>query len=39
MTVGSPIAHQVGDDQGNGVVPATMLLTTLSVSHVSGALL
>ena len=39
MTVGSLIAHQVGDDQGDGVVAATMLLTTLSVSHVSGALL
>jgi Ca2+-transporting ATPase len=39
MTVGSLIAYQIGDDQGDGVVAATMLLTTLSVFHVFAALL
>lgn len=39
MTVGSLAAYQIGDDQGGAVVGATMLLTTLSLFHVAGALL
>ncbi len=39
MTVGSLIAYQIGDDQDGAVVAATMLLTTLSVFHVAGAIL
>jgi Ca2+-transporting ATPase len=33
MTVGSLVAYQVGDHRENGVVAATMLLTTLSLYH------
>lgn len=39
MTVGSLIAYQVGDAQGGAVVATTMLLTTLSLFHLAGALL
>ena len=39
MTVGSLAAYQVGDHQGDAVLAATMLLTTLSVFHVFAALL
>ena len=39
MTVGSLVAYQIGDDQGDAIVAATMLLTTLSVFHVFAALL
>ncbi len=39
MTVGSLVAYQIGDDEGGAVVAATMLLTTLSLFHVAGALL
>ena len=39
MTVGSLVAYQIGDDQDGAVVAATMLLTTLSLFHVAGALL
>lgn len=39
MTVGSLVAYQVGDHQGDGVLAATMLLTTLSLFHLVGALL
>jgi Ca2+-transporting ATPase len=39
MTVGSLAAYQIGEDHGGAVVAATMLLTTLSVFHLFGALL
>jgi Ca2+-transporting ATPase len=39
MTVGSLVAYQIGDDKHGAVVGATMLLTTLSLFHVAGALL
>jgi P-type Ca2+ transporter type 2C len=39
MTVGSLVAYQIGQDQDGAVVAATMLLTTLSLFHVAGALL
>ena len=39
MTVGSLIAYQIGDDQDGAIVGATMLLTTLSLFHLFGALL
>lgn len=39
MTVGSLAAYQIGEEQGGAVVGATMLLTTLSLFHVAGALL
>jgi Ca2+-transporting ATPase len=39
MTVGSLVAYQIGDDQDGAVIAATMLLTTLSLFHVAGALL
>src|SRR3954451_16807828 len=39
MTVGSLAAYQIGHHQDGAVVAATMLLTTLSVFHVAGALL
>ena len=39
MTVGSLVAYQIGDDQGDAIVAATMLLTTLSVFHLFAALL
>ncbi|WP_416952958.1 cation-translocating P-type ATPase [Nocardioides sp. T5] len=39
MTVGALVAYQIGEDQGGAVVGATMLLTTLSLFHVAGALL
>ncbi|HTW14026.1 MAG TPA: HAD-IC family P-type ATPase [Nocardioides sp.] len=39
MTVGSLAAYQIGDDQGDAILGATMLLTTLSLFHVAAALL
>ena len=39
MTIGSLVAYQIGEDHGGAVVAATMLLTTLSVFHLFGALL
>jgi Ca2+-transporting ATPase len=39
MTIGSLVAYQIGDDMDGAVVAATMLLTTLSLFHVAGALL
>ena len=39
MTVGSLAAYQIGHDQDGAIVAATMLLTTLSVFHLFGALL
>ncbi|SKC66665.1 cation-translocating P-type ATPase [Krasilnikoviella flava] len=39
MTAGSLLAYQVGDRQGGPVVATTMLLTTLSLFHLAGALL
>ena len=39
MTIGSLAAYQVGDHQGDAVLAATMLLTTLSVFHLFAALL
>jgi Ca2+-transporting ATPase len=39
MTVGALAAYQIGDDADGAVVAATMLLTTLSLFHVAGALL
>jgi Ca2+-transporting ATPase len=39
MTVGSLAAYQIGHHQAGAVVAATLLLTTLSVFHVAGALL
>ena len=39
MTVGALVAYQIGHDQDGAVVAATMLLTTLSLFHVAGALL
>jgi len=39
MTVGSLIAYQIGDHEADAVLAATMLLTTLSLFHVAGALL
>jgi Ca2+-transporting ATPase len=38
-TVGSLAAYQIGDEQGDAILAATMLLTTLSVFHLFGALL
>ena len=39
MTVGALVAYQIGDHQGGAVVAGTMLLTTLSIFHLFGALL
>lgn len=39
MTVGSLAAYQIGDEQGGAILAATMLLTTLSLFHLVGALL
>jgi Ca2+-transporting ATPase len=39
MTIGSLVAYQIGNDQDGAVVGATMLLTTLSLFHLFGALL
>jgi Ca2+-transporting ATPase len=39
MTIGSLVAYQVGVEQGNAVLGATMLLTTLSLFHLTAALL
>ncbi len=39
MTVGALAAYQIGDDPDGAVVASTMLLTTLSLFHVAGALL
>ncbi|WP_154795690.1 cation-translocating P-type ATPase [Occultella kanbiaonis] len=39
MTVGSLVAYQIGAGQGGAVVAATMLLTTLALFHLFGALL
>ena len=38
MTVGALAAYQIGDDLGGAVVGSTMLLTTLSLFHVSAGL-
>ena len=39
MTVGALAAYQVGDNLGDAVLAATMLLTTLSLFHLAAALL
>lgn len=39
MTVGALAAYQIGADQGDAVLAATMLLTTLSLFHLAAALL
>jgi P-type Ca2+ transporter type 2C len=39
MTVGALAAYQIGDDRGDAVLAATMLLTTLSLFHLVAALL
>jgi P-type Ca2+ transporter type 2C len=39
MTVGALAAYQIGDDRGDAILAATMLLTTLSLFHVFAALL
>jgi P-type Ca2+ transporter type 2C len=39
MTIGSLVAYQIGDNQEGAIVGATMLLTTLSLFHLFGALL
>jgi Ca2+-transporting ATPase len=39
MTVGALAAYQIGRDQGDTVVAATMLLTTLSIFHVIAGLM
>jgi P-type Ca2+ transporter type 2C len=39
MTVGALAAYQIGADLGDSVLAGTMLLTTLSLFHVFGALL
>jgi Ca2+-transporting ATPase len=39
MTVGSLAAYQIGDHRESAIVGATMLLTTLSLFHLAGALL
>jgi Ca2+-transporting ATPase len=39
MTIGSLVAYQIGDNQDGAIVGATMLLTTLSLFHLFGALL
>ena len=39
MTIGALVAYQIGDDMRDGVLGATMLLTTLSLFHLFGALL
>jgi Ca2+-transporting ATPase len=39
MTVGSLVAYQIGDDLEDGVVAATMLLTTLSIFHIVAGLM
>jgi Ca2+-transporting ATPase len=39
MTIGTLAAYQIGDAQDSGLVAATMLLTTLSLFHLAGALL
>lgn len=39
MTVGALAAYQIGDEQGDAVLAATMLLTTLSLFHLAAALL
>jgi Ca2+-transporting ATPase len=39
MTVGALVAYQIGDDRGDAVLGATMLLTCLSLFHLFGALL
>ena len=38
MTIGALAAYQIGDDAGDAVLAATMLLTTLSLFHLVGAL-
>ena len=39
MTIGTLAAYQIGDAQEGALVAATMLLTTLSLFHLAGALL
>ena len=39
MTVGSLVAYQIGDAQGDAILAATLLLTTLSLFHLAAGLL
>lgn len=39
MTIGSLAAYQIGDHEGDAILASTMLLTTLSLFHLFGALL
>ncbi len=39
MTIGALVAYQIGDGWGSAILASTMLLTTLSLFHVFGALL
>jgi Ca2+-transporting ATPase len=39
MTVGSLVAYQIGNSDGDAVVAATTLLTTLSLFHLAAGLL
>jgi Ca2+-transporting ATPase len=39
MTIGALAAYQIGDHEGDAILASTMLLTTLSVFHLFGALL
>jgi Ca2+-transporting ATPase len=39
MTVGALVAYQIGDAQGDAVLAATLLLTTLSLFHLAAGLL
>ncbi|WP_240755622.1 cation-translocating P-type ATPase [Nocardioides iriomotensis] len=39
MTIGALVAYQIGDSQGDAVLGATFLLTTLSLFHLAAGLL
>jgi P-type Ca2+ transporter type 2C len=39
MTIGALVAYQIGDHLGSAILASTMLLTTLSLFHLVGALL
>jgi Ca2+-transporting ATPase len=39
MTIGALVAYQIGDSQGDAVLGATLLLTTLSLFHLAAGLL
>ena len=39
MTIAALVAYQIGDRQGDPILASTMLLTTLSILHLFGALL